>query len=83
MPTNINCQCFSRGRCLHQAAPRGWFGPSLCVLDGNPDPRIVACGLQYPFKRPDGFLLPPMRMITEVRSLGYLLPIQWPLGGHK
>lgn len=65
---NINCQCYRKGDCLHHAAPRGWFGPSSCILIyTKSDPRIPeGCNLQYPYKRPDGFPLPPpARLIRE------------------
>lgn len=76
MPTNINCMCFSRGKCLHAAAPRGWFGPPLCVIDNNLDPRITKCALQYPHKDPRTGKpnFPPIRIVVEGSSTEYKLP---------
>ena len=68
MPTNINCQCYRKGQCMHADAPRFWFRRTLCVLEFPPtDPRtLLGCALQYPHKRPDGFPLPPpMRVMPE------------------
>lgn len=71
MPTNINCQCYRKGQCMHADAPRGWFRRTLCVLEFPPtDPRTPnGCALQYPHKRPDGFPLPqPPQEATAGKS---------------
>ena len=56
IPT-INCQCFRDGKCLHQAAPRAWFGPATCILTDQRDPRVQACALQVPKPRPQPHVL--------------------------
>ena len=78
---NVNCQCFKDGKCLHQAAPRAWFGPSACVLSQKSDPRITACALRYPYTRSDGKPLPPPgRFVTAGRNVEYLAPLQRSIG---
>lgn len=65
---NINCQCYRNGNCMHQAAPRRWFGQQPCILIAKPaDTRIKrGCALQYEYTRPDGHPLPPpARVIRE------------------
>lgn len=52
----INCICFRRGDCLHQAAPRRLFGPARCVeVDERViDPRIgpAVCKLRVAHQKP-------------------------------
>ncbi len=46
---NIQCTQFNaEGKCLHQAAPRRFFGAAECILfEKSKDPRvIVQCALQ-------------------------------------
>lgn len=60
MPINVNCTSFQNpGNCLHQAAPRRWFGPARCIvwLDEvgvDTDPRHVRrrCALCTPHVKP-------------------------------
>ena len=65
MPINVNCTSFRPGGdCLHQAAPRRWFGPARCIvwlgeMRANTDPRQVRvkCALCAPHLQP--VILPP------------------------
>lgn len=70
MPINVNCTSFRQGGdyctsfrqggdCLHQAAPRRWFGPARCIvwldeMGANTDPRQVRtkCALCTPHQKP-------------------------------
>jgi hypothetical protein len=57
---NVCCEKFKGGKCMHQAAPRRFFGPAECILDGNPDVRIKECSLRVPVPFPTlKDLLPP------------------------
>ena len=60
MPVTINCRCYREGQCLHQAAPRPWFGRPDCILVGNGDPRVKACALQVRDNPPPPPSAPPM-----------------------
>jgi hypothetical protein len=60
MPINVNCTSFRQGGdCLHQAAPRRWFGLARCIvwldeMGANTDPRQVRvkCALCTPQVNP-------------------------------
>jgi hypothetical protein len=55
MPVNINCTSFRNGKCLHQAAPRAFFGAARCIMvEGHRDVRVIpGCALCTPHERPD------------------------------
>ena len=66
MPLNINCKANAGPSCLHQAAPRTWFGPARCILFEQEaalipkDPRIPkGCALCEPVLKPLGALTKP------------------------
>ncbi len=52
---NQNCTSFVNGMCTHQAAPRRWFGPAICILNWPPDDARVmpGCALQTPYLKPN------------------------------
>ena len=60
MQVNVNCIRFRNGGdCLHQAAPRRWFGPARCIvwldqMGANTDPRILRtrCALCVAHEKP-------------------------------
>lgn len=52
MPMSVNCRLYRDGKCMHQAAPRAFFGAAACLLERQSDPRIQACALQAPLPRP-------------------------------
>ena len=52
MVAPIDCTQFRRGKCLHQAAPRSFFGTATCILDNNPDVRIMTCALRVTHTKP-------------------------------
>ena len=64
MPINVNCASFRHdGECLHQAAPRRWFGPARCIVwldrmgrNVDPRPAPVKCLLCVPLVR-----VPPVK----------------------
>lgn len=73
MPIAVNCTSFRHGGdCLHQAAPRRWFGLARCIVwldlvgpKPNPDPRHtpVKCALCTPCKPPK----PPSSVMSRAQ----------------
>lgn len=68
MPINVNCTSFRHGDCLHQAAPRRWFGPARCIVwlaEMGTDPRLrVKCALCTPHPKPQRLVIPQAGWIT-------------------
>ena len=60
MKVNVNCIRFRHGGdCLHQAAPRRWFGAARCIvwldqMGANTDPRVprASCVLCVAHEKP-------------------------------
>lgn len=60
----VNCTCFRDGQCLHQAAPRAWFGPAVCIEIVRPsDPRIqYGCALRIENEKHKWTAPPPKKL---------------------
>lgn len=58
----INCQCFSKGWCLHTKALHTLLRVFKCILLKTPkDPRTkIGCSLQCEYPKPEALLQPPI-----------------------
>lgn len=72
----IDCKFFTKGRCVHQAAPRRLLGAAICILDvPSSDPRVIrGCMLKMQYERPTATIVPPPRLgaWTYDRLIDYL-----------
>lgn len=73
MPVNVNCTSYSNnGNCLHQAAPRRWFGPASCIVlpeNTNQDPRKPhGCALCTPHTNPHGPYIPQPNTLSGTEA---------------
>jgi len=80
MPVNVNCTSYrNNGDCLHQAAPRHWFGPARCIVLSEAtkqDPRKPdGCVLCTPHTNPHGPYIPqPGTLNGTVAKQRYYAP---------
>jgi hypothetical protein len=61
---NINCMMYSRGECMHRAAPYRWFGLVPCIIAFPLSDRRVkpGCALQCEYPRPATPVPPPRKL---------------------